>query len=438
MTTTIDACRSCGGTELVERINLGSLYLSDFYEDPDERPPVAPLRLVECATCTLVQLDHTVDRGDMYHDRYGYVSGANRGIIKDLASVAGTAMDFRAQNGMKTTLGSAWLDIASNDGTLLSKVPKTFIRVGIDPIEKFAPLARAHANRVIADYFAARHFGGDQFDVITSVSMFYDVHDLNTFVADAAKVLAEDGIWVIQQNYLAPMLLGWSYDNICHEHLTYFSVQALASLLGRHGLEIVGLTQSPINGGCIRTVVAHTGVYSSSPRVAEITDWEQASLGGAVGEARWDSFRQVVLERSQEIHDLVAGVKGGGHRVAIYGASTRGSIIWQLADLDEKLIDAAIDIQPGKAGKYYSALGPVPIELPTEDDKYTLKLVGPYWHHDMFVQQEAEWLMRHPLNRLAFPLPNLTLARVLEETQYRLVEDPYRPSISDEEDGTGQ
>ena len=324
------------------------------------------LRLVECGDCTLVQLDTTVDRSAMYHDRYGYVSGANRGIVKDLASVAATAMDFRGQHGFNTTLGASWLDIASNDGTLLSLVPRSFIRVGVDPIEKFAPLARAHANRIIPDYFSASHFGGDEFDVITSVSMFYDVHDLNAFVADVASILAKDGIWVIQQNYLAPMLLGWSYDNICHEHLTYFSVQALEHLLSQHGLEIVGLSQSPINGGCIRTVVAHAGVYPSSPRVVETSNWEATNLV----EARWSMFREVVTHRSQEIHDLVSSYAARGP-VALYGASTRGSILWQLADL-EGLVAAAIDIQPEKAGRFYSAVGPrIVIELPKpieEDD----------------------------------------------------------------------
>lgn len=428
----IDACRSCGETELIERINLGLLHLSDFSDDPEYRPPLAPLRLVECSSCTLVQLDHTVDRTEMYHDRYGYVSGANRGIVSDLASVAATAMEFRSRYDVRTTLGASWLDIASNDGTLLSMVPKTFIRVGVDPVQKFAPLARAHANRIIPGYFTAKDFNGDQFDVITSVSMFYDVDDLNTFVSDIAKVLATGGVWVIQQNYLVPMLMGWSYDNICHEHLTYFTVQALTSLLGRHGLEIIGLSQSLINGGCIRTVVAHTGVFAPSPRLQETIDWER----GFLLDSRWAAFREVVTSRSQEIHDLVKAYRDRGEPVAIYGASTRGSILWQLADIGG-MVDAAIDIQSEKAGRFYSAIGEnVRIELPVEhtaDDPYRLKLVGPYWHRDMFRKQEAEWLMGNPDNRLAFPLPDLALTRIQEEVQYKLFDDLYHPNAEDEQ-----
>ncbi|MCL4418170.1 MAG: hypothetical protein M1365_16035, partial [Actinobacteria bacterium] len=45
------------------------------------------------------------------------------------------------------------VDIGANDGTLLSFYPKTFFRVGIDPIKKFAKECKRYANILITDFF---------------------------------------------------------------------------------------------------------------------------------------------------------------------------------------------------------------------------------------------------------------------------------------------
>ena len=58
--------------------------------------------------------------------------------------------------------------------------------------------------------------------MITSVAMFYDLEDPNSFVSDIVNCLDQDGIWVIQMAYLIPMLELNAFDNIVHEHLEYW------------------------------------------------------------------------------------------------------------------------------------------------------------------------------------------------------------------------
>lgn len=248
-------CRSCRTTELTEILDLGNQYLSDFRDD-DRRPPQWPLVLMLCQQCGLVQLRDTTPRALMYHDRYGFRSGVNEAIRNDLRAVVEDAM--RRQPGAER-----WLDIACNDGTLLSFVPRRIHRVGVDPVATFEPESRQHADRVVVDFFDPQGFASgrpdqpyEAFDVITSISMFYDLDDPNGFVADVAKVLAPDGIWVIQQNYALTMFELGAVDNVCHEHITYWTLAALEDLLRRHGLEVNDVLLSDVNGGSFRTVVS--------------------------------------------------------------------------------------------------------------------------------------------------------------------------------------
>ena len=389
----LEHCRSCKSAPLDVVFDLGPQYLSDFYDRPDKRPIKAPLTLVRCRQCKLVQLNYTVTRQELYHDRYGYASGVNANIRANLQTVVQHALQY-------VPTPSSWLDIASNDGTLLSFVPPGVIRVGIDPVAKFAPVARGHANLIIPDFFHPRHFTDQSFDVITSISMFYDLNDPDWFVRHVSRHLAANGVWVIQQNYLPDMLVNTSFDNICHEHLTYFSLMTLEPILTRHGLAVLDVVRDPVNGGCIRTVVGHQ--YSAAHEVHPSVDILRRAEYGYNGLEPWEDFTRRVGRITTEL----AAIAGSfGEPVMLYGASTRGAVIWQACHFRPEWIAAAVEIQPGKIGRYYSAVGPVPI-ISAEQARTRrppAMLVGPYWHRDLFIQQEQQYLRDG--GRLVFPIP---------------------------------
>lgn len=389
------SCRACGQPMPVETIfDLGEQYLSDFGDTRQYRPPKAPLALKRCKPCGLVQLSHTVSRSQMYHDHYGYRSGVNAGIRANLWEVVQQGLDYVPE-------GQAWLDIASNDGTLLSYVPRDWIRVGVDPVKMFAPEARRHANRIIDDYFSTLHFAEhERFDVITAVSMFYDLSDPAAFIYGVTKLLAEKGVLIIQQNYLPDMVSANSFDNICHEHLTYFDLATLEPLLHQFGLQVLRVDRSPVNGGCFRTVIGHSGALPVEDSVQQMRDQEAAL------DLPWDGFRKRSQMIIEEIRNQVARAWEKGQPVYIYGASTRGAVIWQAARLTSRSVTAAVEIQSQKIGRFYSAVDGIPIISDEEMRRLPgLTLVGPYWHRGLFLDQEQEYMKDG--GRLLFPIPQV-------------------------------
>ena len=84
--------------------------------------------------------------------------------------------------------------------------------------------------------------------------------DPNQFVADVAKMLDKNGVWIIQQNYLLTTVELSAVDNFCHEHLEYYTLKSLENLLNKHDLEVNEVYTSMVNGGSIRTIVSHKGL----------------------------------------------------------------------------------------------------------------------------------------------------------------------------------
>lgn len=390
-----DRCRSCGEMDLTTIYDLGEQYLSDFRDD-SSKPPAFPLTLMYCHNCTLAQLAHTVDRTLLYTNNYGFRSGVNPSIVADLKSIVDEVLTYR-QAGL-------WLDIACNDGTLLSFVPDTWHRVGVDPVEKFFDESKKYANEIYTDFFDPAAFATERFDVVTSISMFYDLDDPFEFVAGVARILDRRGVWVIQQNYLAPMLQVGAVDNICHEHLTYFSLRSLEWLLDQHGLEVIDASTGDVNGGVLRTVVAHKGAWPVQPSVQALRADE---VWAGVGRPHtYLNFANRANANLIELGRLVRTVAKTRDRIFIYGASTRGAVLWQAAGIDNMVVDFAVERQAEKVGKWYS---PVGVKIISEEQMRALKpnylLVGPWWHRDMFVAREASFLKEG--GKMIFPLPTV-------------------------------
>src|SRR4051812_45050336 len=106
-------CRVCGGS-LTPILSLGEQYISTFLAPNEPDGPKAPLELVLCQQCRLLQLRHTVP-GEFMYQEYWYRSSTNQTMRDALADIPCTASKL-----LQLRAGDSVLDIGCNDGTLLS------------------------------------------------------------------------------------------------------------------------------------------------------------------------------------------------------------------------------------------------------------------------------------------------------------------------------
>jgi hypothetical protein len=384
-------CRSCGSTNIKDILSLGDQYLSDFVNPGDPKPPKYPLNLVLCKDCTLLQLRETTPSSELYTPRYGYRSGINNTIKADLQDIAEKALKYHSS-------GIA-IDIGCNDGTLLSNYPPTITKVGFEPISKFATMALSHGDTIINNFFDKSHYPLiGKAKIITAISMFYDLEDPNTFVQDIADLLDDDGICIIQQNYLVNMMKNTAFDNIVHEHIEYYTLTSLEPLLNRHGLGIVDVETNLINGGSFRVYVKHMDRLLQMRR-----DEEKLKLSSQYSYLLFD---MAIKNVKQNLHSLIKGLVDSGKTVYVLGASTRGNTLLQYCGLDHTLITASMERNPEKWGKVIASVG-IPIVSEEEARKvhpdYMLCL--PWFFKSELIKREEDYLKSG--GHLIFPLPKV-------------------------------
>jgi NDP-4-keto-2,6-dideoxyhexose 3-C-methyltransferase len=396
---TIAGCRVCNCPDLTTVVDLGEQYVSDFRDD-NSKPGKYPLVGVICENCKLVQLRDTTPSGEMYHENYGFKSGISDSIKADLLDNVTRA---QAHHPKATT----WLDIASNDGTLLSYVPSTVYRVGVDPITKYCKEAEQYADEIINDFFPTDKFPTKKFDIVTSISCFYDMDDPNAFVKGVTDVMADDGIWDIQQNYLLPTMQLNAVDNFCHEHIEYYTLLSLEFLLEKHGLEVFDLSTSMVNGGSLRTFVTKKGSRPVQPSV------EQQRLieleAGLHDVETYKAFGAKSIANMEMLKKVVDDLNAKGKEIYILAASTRGATLWQTAGITEQDVPFALERNPEKVGKYFSAIGmPIISEQTARLNKPDYMLVGPWFFaYPEIISREKEYIMNG--GALIIPLPELDI-----------------------------
>lgn len=402
----IHACRICGNSELPVVLDLGIQRLTGvFPKCRDQLVTAGPLALVKCSgnrdVCGLLQLQDTYDLAQLYGDNYGYRSGLNASMVSHLQSKVRDILK-------RVTLpeDALIIDIGSNDSTTLQAYPKGHTLVGVDPTgAKFRSYYPPHIE-LIADFFSAalikRRFPNRRASVITSISMFYDLEQPLQFMREVSELLADDGIWVLEQSYMPTMLARTAYDTVCHEHLEYYSLAQIKWMADRSNLEVIDVEFNDVNGGSFSVVVARRGSHHSpSSQVAEAFLAEKQLRLNEL-QPYQDFAARTVLSR-RYLRSFLDNALSEGKTVAALGASTKGNVLLQYCNVSPQEIMGVGEVNEDKFGSFTpGTLIPILSEadLLAKNPDYLLVLP---WHFREFFLTRSKLKGR----QLVFPLPQL-------------------------------
>lgn len=358
----ITKCRVCFHDRLKYVGGLGKIAVNNFTKKPDSGLKW-PLELVYCPRCTLLQLKHDPPT-NLYKDHYWYESAINPVIVKDLKEIASYAK------------GNYFVDIGANDGTLLSFVPKTINRIGIEPAKNLYNKLKQHCELAISDYW---HGLKDiKADVITAIAMLYDLTDPNKFISDIKRSLADNGIFIAQLMTLHPMIENNDIGNICHEHIEYYSYKSLVTLYERNGLEIYKVETNSMNGGSYRIFARHykKGSIEFNEQVYTLKDFKTFFQ-------RAENSKRLLFWFLEEAKEL-------GLKVVGYAASTKANTILQWYGITRKELPFITEVNMDKVGRY-TVGSKIPIVNSTKYQKSDYLWVFPYGFIDSFRKKEKDY-----------------------------------------------
>jgi len=389
MYTTRTGCRICGG-ELETVLNLGEIFPSNFlaWGMSTEK---APLELVKCTDCGLVQLRDTVELDEMYK-QYWYLSGLNPSMVAALQDVVNCA-----NNLVRLKPGDTIVDIGSNDGTMLGMFPDSLFKVGFEPAVNITEGLPNLCDIFVNDYFPSSLYEVKDAMLITAIAMFYDLENPKEFIKYVKKALHPEGLFIIQFTDLLSMLDMTAFDNICHEHLEYYTVEVVNNLLEEFGLEIFDLEYNSVNGSSVRIYASHKGYRPVNEIVMDTLKYEQHKLESGV----LSEFVSSIEEAKTTLVDYLSKLP---KPIAVLGASTKGNTLLQYFGLDNSIINHAAEINKEKYG-----LHTVGTEIPIIPEDKSLEsqpsayLVLPWHFIEVFIKKFDDYLNKG--GKLIVPLP---------------------------------
>ena len=402
----IKQCRICNSKSLRNLFSLGKMKFTGKFPKKNQRIPSGDVHLVICNKCSLVQLKDNFNLNYLYNKDYGYRTGINSTMRTHVKSVVD-----KISKKVKLQSGDYVLDIASNDGTLLSYYKKSIKTFGIDPLVNKYRTDYKNINFKVSDFFSYKNIckvnKNIKFKAITALSVFYDIKNPKNFLKDIKKVLHKDGIFNLEFADLKLILENNMFDTICHEHLEYYSVTVIKNLLNKVGLRIFDHYYNDTNGGSSSYYICHDNAkFKTSKKITIILkDEKRIKINSP---KTYKNFKERIDKIKNNLTNLLKKLKTQNKIIHGYGASTKGNVLLQYFNIDNKFLDCISDRNPKKDNCYTPGTN---IKILTEAKSRSLKpdyyLVLP-WHFKKEILKREKNIRRNG-TRFIFPLPKLKI-----------------------------
>lgn len=346
----VTSCGVCGSGRLYTILDMGFQPLPERMGEG----PRYPLMLMECESCSLVQLSWHPDERAVFPVDHPYATGNTR-ALREHHSLLATEITHAAPL-MK---GDLVVDIGANDGTLLRALsphsPDDLRLAAVEPTNQ-ARKCREAGFATYQEFFTeatARKIRGDlgPAKVITATNVLAHVPDPHEFMRGVQWLLADDGVFVTENHDVRSVTAGLQIDTVYHEHLRYYGIVPLARLLGMHGLDVTSAVPVASHGGSVRTMARFRARH----------------------------LQQRAYEASRKLHEMVAAAAQDS-KVYGVGAATRAVPLIHYASLAPYLACVCEVPQSEKIGKLMPGTQvPVVDEARLLEDQPGYALLFP-WH----------------------------------------------------------
>lgn len=415
----LEYCKNCGSKDLAEVLSLNEQYLSPTFVKSNKNNPLVEIKsrltLVLCdkkknkKNCGLLQLKEIIEP-DLLYKEYFYRTATNDTMRKDLKELVNQVLSIAQPED-----NDFIVDIGSNDCTMLNFYEKKYNLVGFEPAKNIEFLDSGNKITVVNNYFNSKNFiekfPNKKAKIITSCAMFYDLEDPIKFVEDINKILDDNGVWCCQISYLGSMMKYNNFYDICHEHLSYYSLESFEFLLKKQKLKLFYAETNNVNGGSVRLYVCKekSKIYEREDFLKKLADLRKAEAKLKLSDIKtYYDFDKIITDIKDKTVKFVDDILKEDKKVLGLGASTKGNIILQHFELTKEKIPYISERNSIKVG--LKCLGS-DIELISEKEAREINpeafIVLPWNFKKEIVEREKDYLNRGGKLMFVMPYPHV-------------------------------
>lgn len=258
----ITKCLACNSKRLKNILDLNKQPLANSYllkkEDKEKK---YELKVNCCLFCNHLQLSIAVDPKKIYQ-KYDYVSGTTKTYKKYMEKF----YELSIKNTSKL-INKNVLDIGCNDGSQLNIFKKKgFKTYGVDPAKNIFNISKKK-HKVICDFFSFKTVKKlkTKFDIIIFQNSFAHNPNPKKLLNNVRKLMHKDTSLIIQTSQ-ADMCKNNEFDTVYHEHVNFFTINSMNSLLKSENLYLHNVIKEPIHGSSYIFIIK---LYSNQKKIEE-------------------------------------------------------------------------------------------------------------------------------------------------------------------------
>ena len=356
-------CCVCNSEKLTQVLDLGKQCLANSYRDRlEDKLEKYPLQLMRCSECSHMQLSHIVSREELFMD-YIYASGTNATIQEYFAWFA----DFCMMDHGSSDRALKVLEIACNDGSQLDKFRDLGCETyGVDPAANIMAetIAKGHHSHV--GFWGKDTFDLPEMDIMIAQNVLAHVDDPRAFMkACAEKMSAKTTLYV--QTSQCDLIQNGEFDSIYHEHVSFFTVRSMRTLVEQYGLSLVNVYKTDIHG--------RSYIFKVAQKDSVITDLEvEEEQIGLYTPSFYYTYHQRVHAKILFLRQQLKALQDAGYTIIGYGAAAKGMTLLGALDLKAHGIQMKyiVDDADLKKNKY------TPVDIPVKHSSALREEQGPF------------------------------------------------------------
>lgn len=336
----INKCRSCNSNELVDILDLNDQPPANSLKKKiNDNEFFAPLKIIFCKNCKLVQLSATIDPAYLFK-KYNWVTGTSE-IVKVYAQKF-----YNNSKKYMTKNKANILEIASNDGTFLDIFKRNGHQVlGVDPAKNIAKIANQKKIKTLPYFFNAdlvnKNLSLKNFnpDIIIARNVIPHVKDIHSIIKSFKLLSNTNTVCMIEFHYSKKIINELHYDSIYHEHLFYFSIKSLSYLFRKYNLHPFDIFESPISGGSV-VLMFSTKKLKKSKKLINMIKKEKISKINSL--SAWKIFAKSVTRHAENLNKVIKK-ESQNNEIIGFGASARSSTLLNYLKATNQEIKFIID-----------------------------------------------------------------------------------------------
>ena len=346
-------CLCCNKKNLKEIINLGAHSFADRFIPKNKlhiKDPIYPLILDLCINCNFIQSRFITNPKNRYlFIDYSYTS-SNSNYSKN------HWIDFANNLQKKIDLkNKKIIEIGSNDGFLSYLLKKKGADVlGVDASEFMVKMSKKKINAIQSIFTfneskKIKSFFGEA-DIIIANNVFNHSDKPLDFLKGVYNLLKQDAIFIFEQPNFTLGVLSLKFDQIYHEHVSYFTAKNIKSILRYANLKIISLSKNSYHGGSLRTIATKKSSKFNEYKIDKFINFENKN-----NIYRLQFYKQMMKKinlKKINILTKLINLVAKGYIISGIGAGAKSNTFLTFYGLDNHIIKFLTDSSKFKKNKY--------------------------------------------------------------------------------------